>query len=248
MGPLSRIFALIVPLLFSAQKWEDVSLRAPLEAGDTLIIGFQGGRDRWDNRVVGVGRMALRLQSLKVPQQRLHVRTLENRKRKLGLQLVREAFDRDRDGKLNEQEAASARIVLYGESFGGAAVVKFAHQLRRLGVPVLLTIQIDSVGLGDEVIPENVRCAANLYQRNGKFIRGPQAIRAADPARTRILGNWRFDYRNSKIDISDLPWHKTILRKDHARMDRDPLVWQKVEELIVRALTWPQKECGPSAQ
>jgi hypothetical protein len=116
-------------------------------------------------------------------------------------------------------------------------VIKFARQLRQFHVPVLLTVQIDSVGLGDEVVPDNVRCAANLYQRNGRFVRGPESIRAADPSRTHILGNWHFDYRNSAIDISDLPWYKTILRKDHSRMDRDPLVWQRVEELIISAIT-----------
>jgi hypothetical protein len=225
----------VFPLLLSAQSWEDLIIPTPLTSDDTLIIGFQGGRDRWDNQRVGVGRMALRLKLQQTS--RLYVQTFENRKRELALRFVREALDRDHDGVLSGDEAASARIVLYGESFGGAAVIKFARQLRQFHVPVLLTVQIDSVGLGDEVVPDNVRCAANLYQRNGRFVRGPESIRAADPSRTHILGNWHFDYRNSAIDISDLPWYKTILRKDHSRMDRDPLVWQRVEELIISAIT-----------
>jgi hypothetical protein len=225
----------VFPLLLSAQRWEDLIVPTPLTPDDTLIIGFHGGRDRWDDQRVGVGRMALRLKLLQTS--RLYVQTFENRKRELALRFVREALDRDHDGVLSGDEAASARIVLYGESFGGAAVIKFARQLRQFHVPVLLTVQIDSVGLGDEVVPDNVRCAANLYQRNGRFVRGPENIRAADPSRTHILGNWRFDYRNSAIDISDLPWYKTILRKDHSCMDRDPLVWQRVEELIISAIT-----------
>ena len=116
-------------------------------------------------------------------------------------------------------------------------MVKFARQLQQLDLPVLLTVQVDSVGRGDEVIPSNVLTAANLYQRNGRFIRGPLQIRAQDPTGTRILGNLRYDYRDSKIDISDLPWHKTILRRDHAKMDRDPRVWKRVDELIVNAAT-----------
>lgn len=221
-------------LLFSGQRWEDFTIRTPLCPGDTLVIGFQGGRDHWDNESVGVGRLARRLKSLELAG--VYIQTVENTRRDMALQFVRRALDRDHDGVVNGEEAASARIVLYGESFGGAAVVKFARQLERIGIPVLLTVQIDSVGLGDEIIPSNVRSAANLYQRNGRFIRGPEQIRAGDPSRTRILGNWGFDYRHSNIDISDLPWYKTFLRKDHARMDRDPEVWRKVEELILDAV------------
>jgi hypothetical protein len=236
----------VFPLLLSAQSGEDLIIPTPLTSDDTLIIGFQGGRDRWDNQRVGVGRMALRLKLLQTS--RLYVQTFENRKRELALRFVREALDRDHDGVLSGDEAASARIVLYGESFGGAAVIKFARQLRQFHVPVLLTVQIDSVGLGHEVVPNNVRCAANLFQRNGRFVRGPENIRAADPSRTHILGNWRFDYRNSAIDISDLPWYKTILRKDHSCMDRDPLVWQRVEELIISAIGNPDSISSDRSQ
>lgn len=232
-----RLFAIAMLLaLFGCapQRWEDFTLPTPLAPNHTLIIGFHGGRDRWNNERVGVGRMALRLRSL-VPAD-VHVQTVENTRRDLALRFVRAAVDSNRDGQLDDRERASARIILYGQSFGGAAVPKFARQLNMIGVPVLLTVQVDSVGIGDEVVPPNVRSAANLYQRDGRFIRGPQQIRAADPSRTAILGNWRFDYKGSSIDVSDLPWHKTVLRKDHTKMDRDPRVWNKVEELILDAL------------
>lgn len=218
----------------ASQRWEHFTVPTPLASDATLIIGFHGGRDTWNNEKVGVGRMAVRLGELKLPK--THVQTVENTKRELALRFVRAALDRNQDGILDEGERRSARIVLYGESFGGAAVVKFSRQLRELDVPVLLTVQVDSVGLGDEVIPANVAAAASLYQRNGRFIHGPHKIQAADPKRTQILGNFRYDYSGSTIDISDLPWHKTILRNDHARMDRDPKVWKQVEELIVRAV------------
>lgn len=220
-------------LACAGQRWEHFTVPTPVIEGDTLIIGFHGGRDRWNNERVGVGRMAVRLRSMGLP--RTHVQTVENTKRDLALRFVQAALDRNGDGTLSEEERGSARIILYGQSFGGAAVAKFARQLHREGVPLLLTVQVDSIGLGDEVVPPNVRRAANLYQRNGRFIRGPQEIRAEDPSKTEILGNWKFNYRKSKIDVSDLPWHKTVLRKDHAKMDRDPEVWGKVEELILGA-------------
>ena len=138
--------------------------------------------------------------------------------------------------ELQAGERLRARIILYGQSFGGAAVVKFARQLDAQDIPVLLTVQVDSVGRGDGVIPPNVRAAANLYQDNGRLIRGEAPIRAADPDRTEILGNFRFDYENSDIDLSHLRWYKKIARVAHAKMDRDSKVWQKVEELILNLL------------
>ncbi len=50
--------------------------------------------------------------------------------------------------------------------------MKLARQLQQMDVPVLLTVQVDSVGIGDAVIPSNVSLAANLFQRNGWIIRG----------------------------------------------------------------------------
>jgi hypothetical protein len=225
--------ALIAFVGCGAQRWEHFTEAVPLKPEATLIIGFHGGRDAWNNERVGVGRMATRLRALELPM--THIQTVENTRRALALRFVRAALDRNQDGNFDEGERKAARIILYGESFGGAAVVKFARQLEELDVPVLLTVQVDSVGRGDEVIPANVAAAANLYQRSGRIIRGPESIRAESPKRTRILGNFRYDYRDSDIDISDLPWYKTILRNDHARMDRDPKVWKQVEELILNA-------------
>ena len=221
-------------ILRSGQQYRHFSTTTPIAQDDTLILGFMGGRDSWDNTAVGVGRIARRLRERDLPG--VHVETVENQKRNLAARLVRSALDTNRDGQLQSAERLQARIVVYGQSFGGAAVVKFARQLDTLGVPILLTVQVDSVGRGDGMIPPNVRAAANIYQDNGRLIRGEAPIRAADPTRTEILGNFRFDYANSPIDVSDLPWHKTLARIAHAKMDRDPEVWNKVEALILEAL------------
>lgn len=235
---LLSIIALLVPLSLAtdarSQALEDLALPTPLPENTVLVIGFMGGRDSWDDVRVGVGEFAARLRQKQLPG--VHVLTVENRRREVALQLVRRAFDRDRDGRLDQREAASARIILYGQSFGGAAAARFARQLKKIGMPVLLSVQIDSIGLNDETVPANVRSAANLFQRDGYLIRGPRRIRAEDPGATTILGNFQYRYRRSPIDISHLPWYKTIFRKAHARMDRDPEVWRKVEELILAAL------------
>ena len=239
-----RVGILIALLLFgallasctvrSAQSYVHFSTPTPLRDQETLILGFMGGRDSWHNTEVGVGWMAQRLRDHHLPG--VHVETVENRKRDLAVRLVRESLDLNGDGRLQNVERSNARIIIYGQSFGGAAVVKFARQLYALRIPVLLTVQVDSVGLNDSAIPPNVLRAANLYQDNGWLMRGEAPIQAQGPDRTEILGNFRFDYDGSNIDLSHLPWYKTLGRVAHARMDRDPAVWRKVEELILGVL------------
>ncbi len=57
-----------------------------------------------------------------------------------------------------------------------------------------------------------------------------------DPQKTAILGNFRFDYRNKKIDLSEVSWFKKVFRTAHTKMDHDPEVWAKVEELILSVI------------
>jgi hypothetical protein len=83
------------------------------------------------------------------------------------------------------------------------------------------------------VIPPNVARAANLYQSNGRLIRGEPLVEAKDQTRTRILGNFRFDYQNKQIDLSKVPWFKKAFRVAHTRMEYDPDVWKLVEKLIL---------------
>jgi hypothetical protein len=222
------------PFWFSSQRASDITIPTPLPDGDILVIAFMGGRDAWNNEVVGVGRMAATLRARCLPN--VHIVTVENLKRNLAVDLVKRAFDGDGDGKLELSESRQARLIVYGQSWGGAAVVKFAHELLELDVPVLLSIQIDSVGIGDDAIPSNVRRAANFYQRNGKVIRGEPEIRALDPTRTTILFNQLHDYSKKEIKMRKRPWWKSFVRTDHLKMDDDPEVWDAVERLIIEEI------------
>jgi hypothetical protein len=154
------------------------------------------------------------------------------------MHLLRRMLDTNGDGKLDEKERASARVILYGQSWGGAAVVKTARDLERLGVPVLLTVQVDSVGLNDDVIPANVRAAANFFQHDPFTIQGRREIRAADPERTEIIGNYQLSYLFQKVDVP--PGSASSTRQNlggsHAKMELDPAVWRQVENLILNAI------------
>ena len=218
-----------------AQRYQDFITRTPLKEGHLLIVGFMGGREAWDNHKRGVRKLALKLRAMSLPG--VHVETVENKKRRLAAELIRNAFDRDQDGRLDERERASARLIVYGQSFGGAAVVKLARQLKEMGVPVLLTVQVDSVGRGDKVIPSNVRRAANLFQRDGLIIKGEREIRPEDPSKTTIVGNFRFDYDGKKVDLSEVSWLKRLFQAAHTKMDHDSEVWALVERTILDAIS-----------
>jgi hypothetical protein len=195
-------------------------------------VGFLGGRDAWNDESKGVRQMALRLRSR---DQNRFAETFENRRRDIALEFVVQALDRDRNGSVDPEESSHVTTVVYGQSFGGAAVVSFARQLESLMIPVFLTMQIDSVGRNDGTIPANVKYAANLYQDNGWFISGEHPIVAADDSRTTIIGNWEYDYDQppgADISVEDLPWYKIAFRVAHSKMDRDPRVWDLAEELI----------------
>lgn len=214
-----------------SQRYENFTVRTPIQKSDYLILGILGGREKWNSEREGVRKLALRLRSHNLPH--LRVETLENTKRSLAVQLILKAFDFNRSGSLEAEEREQARLIIYGQSFGGAAVVKLARQLKDLKIPIRLTVQIDSVGRHDHVIPSNVRQAANLFQKDGWPIRGEPVIRPEDSSRTKIIGNFQYHYKEKQISLAGVPWWKKIFRRAHSKMNRDPEVWEKVEELIL---------------
>jgi hypothetical protein len=99
---------------------------------------------------------------------------------------------------------------------------------------VSLTIQVDSIakhGVDDSVIPDNVAEAINFYQAGG-ILHGRSKITAADPSRTRILGNVRFTYEKEPPECRAYPWYDRLLFKGHTAIECDPRVWSQVEALI----------------
>ncbi|HEX9111846.1 MAG TPA: hypothetical protein VF845_10245 [Terriglobales bacterium] len=197
-----------------------------------IVIGFVGGFVRHDAMVHSAVQVAAHLRQ-DYPSG-VHAEVLENRRRETAHAEILRLVDIDRDGTLSAEEKRSARIILYGHSWGASEAVALARELGRDGIPVLLTVQVDSVskrGENDKVIPANVAEAANFYQPNG-FVHGQPRIRAADPARTHIIGNFRFDYRANPIHCKQYPWYDRLFMKSHTEIECDPKVWTQVESLI----------------
>lgn len=223
--------AMCTPLA-CAQRLSQLATPRPVPRGGTLVVGLLGGFERWDDPQRSVRKLVLDLRG-----RGLYAESLSNHRWRVALKLIRMALDVNHDGHLDLREAAAARVILFGQSWGGDAVLKLARALNRQRVPVLLTVQVDSVGLHDAVIPPNVRAAANLYQHDLLTIQGRSEIHAADPARTRILGNFRYSYDEDSVDMSGASWPRRHLGGSHARMEQDPRVWAEVERLILDATT-----------
>jgi pimeloyl-ACP methyl ester carboxylesterase len=214
-----------------AQRLSDFITPQPVPAGGVVVVGFLGGFEHWNDEQRGVRRVALDLRS-----QGIFAETAGNHRRETAVEFIRRALDRNGDGRIDADEAAAARVILYGHSWGGAAAVQTARELEQWGVPVLLTVQVDSVGVHDSEIPANVRAAANFFQHDLLTIRGRNQIHAADPTRTRILGNFEFSYYFRSVDESEASWARRTFGGSHAKMELDPLVWQQVEHLILESI------------
>jgi hypothetical protein len=230
------VLFLVSPLFADSknQVFSDFTTPLPLKPGETLVLGVVGGWERWDAEHRIVRRICLRLRNRNLPG--VHVETVENHKIALAMELVTKAFDRNSDGTLDPAERSDARLILYGQSLGGSAVVRFARDLNAMQLPILLTVQIDSIGNHDKVIPPNVKAAANLFQRDTWPIVGEKKIVAEDPSRTRILANLQFRYWGKEIDLAEETWVRRVFTRGHTKMEFDPEVWSKVEELILGAL------------
>ena len=131
------------------------------------------------------------------------------------------------------------KIILYGHSWGASQVVEFARELERHGIPVALTIQVDSVqkvGQNDRTIPANVAKAVNFYQRKG-LTPGRPLITPEDAERTKILGNFHMTYKDPEIRCDNYRWISRVFNKPHHLIENDPHVWDQIVSLIDSELT-----------
>jgi len=233
------VFAGLADRAAGGERAGAVATQAP-----AIVIGFVGGFVGHENAVHSPVQVAGRLR--KDYPAGVHVQVFENRKREEAYKKIREILGGGRAGNLTEDEKRGARVIIYGMSWGGSETVALARELKAQGIPVLLTIQVDSVakiGENDEVIPANVAEAVNFYQTNG-LLHGREKIRAENAARTRILGNFRYDYKTKSLACEGYPWWDRLLTKYHTEIECDPAVWGRVEALIREKLPVAEEKRG----
>lgn len=215
----------------SIQNVSVIQVQNP-KTSPTIVIGFVGGFVKHDDKSHIEVQLAERLR--KSYPSTTYVRTFENHHRDRAYREILRLLDTDHNKALSLEERHHARIIIYGHSWGGSETITLARQLEKQGIPVLLTVQVDSVnkpGQKDGIVPSNVAEAINYYQPDG-FLHGRPEIRAADPQATRILGNLRMDYKAHSTACNLCRWYANPFMKAHLQIECDPAVWNQVESLI----------------
>ena len=209
-----------------------------------IVVGFVGGFVRPDDDRHLEVQM---IQRLAKDNPGVHAVVFENRHTAEAHKEILHWLKADNDGRLSDQEKRSAQIILVGHSWGGSAVIRLANELNESRIPVLLTIQLDSVNKGrgnDCVIPPNVAQALNFYQTHG-LVHGCRTVQPVDASRTKILGNFGFEYTAQPSGCSSYSWFNRHVLMAHNAMDCDPRVWSQVESEIqtqVRNVVRTQQE------
>ena len=179
-------------LLAPAVSKSPNSVADPRTRSKVIVIGFVGGLRNPEDPTQGVVQIRNRLRQLDCAD--LLVTTYSHFHWARAFDVIFQAIDLNHDGNLSDEELRKApKVVVFGHSLGGWAVIKLARKLERSLIPVELTVQLDTVGIGDAAVPANVRFAMNYYQRTQWPIRGEKKISPKSKSSTRIIANTRLE-------------------------------------------------------
>jgi pimeloyl-ACP methyl ester carboxylesterase len=213
------------------QVFSDFTMPLPMKPGNILVLGIVGGWERWDAPHRAIRRTALELRESHLPG--VWVETVENHKIELAQELVKRAFDFDSSGQLDPAEVSAAQIIVYGQSLGGRAALRFCGWLKDQQIVVRLVVVVDAWGRDPYTVPSNVLAAANFYQRDVGPVRGAPKIVAIDARRTHVLGNWQYRYEGRTVEMPGEPLIRRWFMRSHLKMEYDPEPWTRVKDLIV---------------
>jgi pimeloyl-ACP methyl ester carboxylesterase len=202
---------------------------------DVIVIEFVGGFVSRDDAKHPEVQFAAYLRD-RYPS--IHAEVFGNHHGQKALHQVVRLLDTDHDGSLTSIEKARATVILYGHSWGASETVALARELGEMGIPVALTIQIDTIakpGHKSAAISANVASAINFYQTGGPLHGRPEIV-AADPARTKIIGNFRMNYVHRPIDCDNYSWYARHFNKPHHEIENDLRVWDEATRLIASDL------------
>jgi hypothetical protein len=229
---------LILLAAASLAPWSSArSLAMPPPAADpalhkVIVIGFVGGFVRHDDAKHAEVQFAARLRNRYASA--VDVKVFGNHSGQEALRHVLGLLDTNSDGILSALEREKAKIIIFGHSWGATETVLLARALQRQHIPVLLTIQVDTIskpGQGNVRIPANVAHAVNFYQSNG-LLHGRPEILATDPDRTNIIGNFHMTYKDHPVNCDQFPWFARTFTKPHLEIENDPRVWAEAASLI----------------
>jgi len=106
-----------------------------------------------------------------------------------GLDWILEHFP-SHEGAMTEEEVRNGpKIILYGHSTGGWAMLAVARELQRREIPVELTVQADSVGFTDLTIPSNVKSGAIFHANDVLMFMTTKRLKLQDATKTTIVAN-----------------------------------------------------------
>ncbi len=200
-------------------------------SGKVMIIGFVGGFVSQNDAKHPEVQFAAYLRH-RYPL--IEALVFGNHHGRKALHEVVRMLDSDGDGVLSPDERRESTIIIYGHSWGASETVTFAHALGQMGIPVALTIQIDSIakpGSTGIIIPANVASAINFYQNRGPLHGLPEIV-AADPKQTTILGNILMTYEDRPIDCANYTWYARVFNRPHHEIENDFRVWDRAASLI----------------
>jgi hypothetical protein len=215
--------------LVCAQRGSDEALRS---AQRLIVIGFLGGfakNEDTKHPEVWFGAYLREHYSSAV-----EVSVISNHEWRKAKRNILRLLDADHDGVLTAAERGQAKIILFGHSWGASEAAAVARDLEQLGIPVLLTIQIDIVskpGQNPTLMSPNVEEAINFFQSEGP-LHGRTQVVAEDPGRTEIIGNFHMTYEGHRVDCRNYPWFARTFNKPHHEIENDARVWNQIALVI----------------
>jgi hypothetical protein len=138
----------LAPAIFAAPGAAQVSAPtvhfppAGSAGGKVIIIGFVGGFVSQDDAKHPEVQFAAYLRH-RYPL--IEAVVFGNHHGRKALHEVVQLLDSDGDGVLTPIEKRQSTIIIYGHNWGAAETVTFADALGKIGIPVALTIQIDTI-------------------------------------------------------------------------------------------------------
>lgn len=163
----------------------------------------------------------------------MNVSVISNHQWRKAKEDVLRLLDADNDGYLTA-EKGRAKIIVFGHSWGASETSAFAREMDQLGIPVLLTVQIDIVskpGQNPILMPPNVEAAINFFQSEGP-LHGRTRVVAEDPGRTEVIGNFHMTYEGRRVNCRNYPWFARTFNKPHHEIENDARVWNQIPLVI----------------